>query len=165
MLFPHWLSVSKQNSKAIGRRFIVLIALSAGLSALPAEAGSEAYVPYSGIIHGTEGADPVKISVVNETGGPLVCEAALAHWYSDELGRVSSGEELTLTLWHDQKTGVFNLMNATDDRMPVEALWCANEAGRTRLTLPIAAGKAEAALRYSCHAGGEAGLSCEAAGG
>ena len=122
-------------------------------------------MPYSGIIHGTEGADPVKISVVNETGVPLVCEAALAHWYSDELGRVSPGEELTLTLWHDQKTGVFNLMNATDDRMPVEALWCANEAGRTRLSLPIASGKAEAALRYSCHADGEAGLSCEAAGG
>ena len=165
MLFPQWLSVSEQKTKASGRPFVVFIALSAGLLALPAKAESEAYVPYSGIIHGTDGADPVKISVVNEAGVPLVCEAALAHWYSDKLGSIAPGEELTLTLWHDQKTGVFNLMNATDDRMPVEALWCASDAGRTRLTLPIASGKAEATLRYSCHAGGEAGLSCEAAGG
>lgn len=165
MLLPQWLSVSNQNTKAVGRRFVVFIALSAGLSALPAKAESGVYVPYSGIIHGTDGADPVKISVVNETGVPLVCEAALAHWYSDDLGRVSPGEELTFTLWHDQKTGVFNLMNATDARMPVEALWCANQADRTRLTLPIASGKAEAALRYSCHAGDDTGLSCEPAGG
>lgn len=122
-------------------------------------------MPYSGIIHGTEGADPVEITVTNDTGVALNCEAALAHWYSDKLGQVSPGEELTLTLWHDPETGVFNLMNATDDRMPVEALWCASEAGRTRLTLPIASGKAEATLRYSCHAGEGAGLSCETAGG
>jgi hypothetical protein len=165
MLFPQWLSVSKQKTKVICRPFFVFVALSAGLSSLPAEAESGAYVPYSGIIHGTDGADPVKISVVNDAVVPLVCEAALAHWYSDELGRVSPGEELTLTLWHDQKTGVFNLMNATDDRMPVEALWCASDAGRTRLTLPIASGKAEATLRYSCHDDGETGLSCETAGG
>lgn len=122
-------------------------------------------MPYSGIIHGTDGADPVEVSVANETGVPIVCEAALAHWYSDKLGSLAPGEELTLILWHDPETGVFNLMNATDDRMPVEALWCASEAARTRLTLPIASGKAEATLRYSCHAGGEAGLSCETAGG
>lgn len=164
MMFPQWLLVSKLKTKAVGRRFVVFAALSAGLFPLPAEAGSGAYVPYSGIIHGTEGADPVKISVLNETGVPLLCEAALAHWYSDELGRVSPGEQLSLTLWHDRKTGVFNLMNATDDRMPVEALWCASEAGRTRLTLPIASGKAEATLRYSCNTGGEAGLSCGALG-
>lgn len=122
-------------------------------------------MPYSGIVHGTEGTDPVKVSVINATGTPLVCEAALAHWYSDELGRISPGEELTFTLQHDPETGVFNLMNATDARMPVEALWCASDAGRARLTLPIASGKAEAALRYSCHAGDETGLSCETASG
>ncbi|TDH38409.1 hypothetical protein E2A64_04655 [Pseudohoeflea suaedae] len=122
-------------------------------------------MPYSGIIHGTEGAEPVEITVANATSSTLNCEAALAHWYSDKLGAVSPGAELNLTLWHDRKTGVFNLMNATNDRMPVEALWCAGEAGRTRLTLPIAAGPAEATLRYSCHASDDAGLSCDAAGG
>ena len=93
-----------------------------GFFALPAQAESGAYVPYSGIIHGTDGADPVEVSVMNETGGALECRAALAHWYSDDLGRIAPGAELTVTLWHDTETGVLNLMNATDDRMPVEAL-------------------------------------------
>ncbi len=165
MLFPHWLSVSKRKTKAVGRRIIVFIALSAGLSSLPAQAESGVYVPYSGIIHGTEGADAVEISIVNETGVPLDCEAALAHWYSDELGRIAPSDELTLMLWHDSKTGVLNLMNATDDRMPVEALWCSTDTARTRLNLPIAAGKMEATLRFSCHSSGDTGLSCNAVGG
>jgi len=122
-------------------------------------------VPYSGIIHGTDGADPVEVSVMNETGGALECRAALAHWYSDDLGRIAPGAELTVTLWHDTETGVLNLMNATDDRMPVEALWCSTDAARTRLNLPLAAGKMEATLRFSCRASGDAELNCIATDG
>lgn len=165
MLFPQLLSISKWKTKAVGRRFVILAALSAGLSSLPAQAESGTDVPYSGIIHGTEGADPVEISVVNETGVPLDCDAALAHWYSDELGRIAPNDELTLTLWHDTKSGVLNLMNATNDRMPVEALWCSTDAARTRLSLPIRAGKIEATLRFSCRVSGDTGLSCNATGG
>ncbi|MEQ8479764.1 MAG: hypothetical protein RIC18_03830 [Hoeflea sp.] len=122
-------------------------------------------MPYSGIIHGTDGADPVELFIANATGGAVECKAALAHWYSDDLGQVAPGDELKVTLWHDRETGVLNLMNATDDRMPVEAVWCSNGAARTRLSLPIASGKSDATLRYSCQADGEAGLSCENAGG
>ncbi|WP_068414362.1 hypothetical protein [Labrenzia sp. OB1] len=128
-------------------------------------AESGAYVPYSGIVHGTEGADPVEISIVNETGVQLDCKAALAHWYSEELGRIAPSGELTLTLWHDPETGVLNLMNATDDRMPLEALWCSADTVRTRLDLPIAAGKTEATLRFLCRTGGDTGLSCRGTGG
>lgn len=165
MLFPQWLSVSKRKTKAVGRRIVVLVALSAGLFSLPALADSGTYVPYSGIIRGTEGADPVEVSILNETDSPIDCQAALAHWYSDELGRIDPGGELTLTLWHDPETGVLNLMNATDDRMPVEALWCSTDTARTRLNLPISAGAEEAELRFSCRTGTEAGLSCIATGG
>lgn len=164
MLFPVWLQIPHQKWDAFGR-LVVVTTLSAGLGSLPAQAESGEYVPYSGIIHGTDGADPVEVRIANATGGTVECEAALAHWYSDDLGQIAPGDELTLTLWHDRETGVLNLMNATDDRMPVEAVWCSNETARSRLTLPIASGKAEATLRYSCHPGGEAGLSCEAAGG
>tara|TARA_B100000614_G_scaffold95750_1_gene86495 strand:+ start:505 stop:993 length:489 start_codon:yes stop_codon:yes gene_type:complete len=157
MLFPNWLSVSRHNTEAIGRLVIVL-ALSAWVFSSPAKAESEAYVPYSGIIHGTEGANPVEISVANETDTPLDCRAALAHWYSDELGRIEPDEQLTLTLWHDGETGVLNLMNATDDRMPVEAIWCASDTARARLDLPMTAGKPAASLHFSCKDG--AGLSC-----
>jgi len=165
MLFPGWLLFPRPKTEAFRRPFFVFMALSAGLVSLPAAAESGAYVPYSGIVHGTEGADPVEITVANDTDLTLDCEAALAHWYSDELGRVTPGGELTLTLWHDPETGVLNLMNATNDRMPVEALWCSNDAARTRLDLPIAAGRMEATLRFSCHADSDRGLSCDAPGG
>lgn len=122
-------------------------------------------MPYSGIIHGTDGADPVEVSVANETGDTVKCRLALAHWYSEDLGRIAPGDELTLTLWHETGTGVLNLMNATDDRMPVEALWCSTDAARTRLDLPLAAGKMEATLRFSCRASDDAELSCNATGG
>ncbi|MBC7281078.1 hypothetical protein [Hoeflea sp.] len=107
----------------------------------------------------------MEISVANETGDTVQCRVALAHWYSDDLGAIAPGDELTLTLWHDTETGVLNLMNATGDRMPVEALWCSTDAARTRLNLPLAAGKMEAALRFSCRASDDAGLSCNAKGG
>nr|WP_272211559.1 hypothetical protein [Marinicella sp. W31]MDC2877454.1 hypothetical protein [Marinicella sp. W31] len=104
MLFPNWLSVSRHKTEAIGR-LVVVLALSAGVSSSPARAESGAYVPYSGIVHGTDGAEPVEVSVTNETGFSLDCRAALAHWYSDELGRIEPGNRLTLTLWHDGETG------------------------------------------------------------
>lgn len=122
-------------------------------------------MPYSGIINGTEGADPVRISVLNQTGVPLDCTAALAHWYSDELGHIAPGDALTLTLWHDAGTGVLNLMNTSRDRMPVEALWCFTDAGRTRLPLQIAAGRMDATQNFACRADGDTGLRCDTTGG
>lgn len=165
MLFPQLLTVSSRKTKAFGRRFVVVLALSAGPFTPPAVAESGGYVPYSGIIRGTQGAEPVEISIANETGTAIDCLAALAHWYSDELGRIAPQDALTLTLWRDTTTGVLNLMNETDDRMPLEALWCSAGDARTRIDLPITAGKIDATLRYSCRSAGDAGLSCEAAGG
>lgn len=164
MLFPIRLQSSHKGRDTFGR-LVVVAALSAGLHALPAEAESGKYVPYSGIVHGTDGATPVDVVVGNETSGVLKCRVALAHWYSDDLGRIAPGTQLTLTLWHDPETGVLNLMNATDDRMPVETIWCSTNATRARLNLPIAAGKTEATLRFACSASDNEGLSCEATGG
>lgn len=122
-------------------------------------------MPYSGIIHGTEGADPVALAITNATGGALECGASLAHWYSQDLGTVAPGVSLALTLWHDSGTGVLNLMNATDDRMPVEAVWCATDTARTRLDLPMTTGEAEARLHFTCRETGDAEIGCNAAGG
>ncbi|MCZ4351964.1 hypothetical protein O4H61_05500 [Roseovarius aestuarii] len=162
MLFPVWFSYFLPKKKVAVR---LLLTLSAGLYSLPAHADSETYVPYSGIIHGTDGADPVQVSILNKTGSPLDCRAALAHWYSDDLGRIVVDDQLTLTLWHDSETGVLNLMNATDDRMPVEAVWCATDTARTRLDLPMATGQTEAKLHFTCKAVDGANLSCVAMGG
>lgn len=134
------------------------------LVALPVWAQSEVYVPYSGIVQGTEGADPVVLSLTNETGQTMACSAALAHWYSQDLGEAAPGVSLGVTLWHDPQTGVLNLMNATDSRMPVEAIWCATagdvSATRTRIALPFSEGSAPAEISAICREEGT-GLICE----
>ena len=138
--------------------------LSIGLCGVPASAGGDAYVPYSGILSGTEGTEPVRLSVSNGTGAEMACTAALAHWFSQPLGRAAPGAALAVTLWHDPETGVLNLMNETDDRMPVEAIWCGTAgdmtATRTRIGLPHAAGAAAPALSRACRSGPDRRLRC-----
>ena len=134
-------------------------------------AGAEGkiYEPYSGIIKGSDGADPVLLSVANGTGGTMACTAALAHWYSEDLGKVGAGATLDVTLWHDPDTGVINLLNQTDDRMPVEAIWCGAAgdltATRARITLPIAAGPLPAQLVRDCARGSDGRFACVEADG
>jgi hypothetical protein len=135
------------------------------MMAQPAWAQSDVYVPYSGIVQGTQGADRVGLSVLNQTGQAMVCTAALAHWYSQELGEAAPGVSLGVELWHDPQTGVLNVMNATDSRMPVEAIWCAVAgnvtATRTRIALPFSEGSAPAEISAICREDG-ARLICEA---
>ena len=122
-----------------------------------AVADSPPYVPYSGIIHGTEGAVAVPLRVLNDTGVAIVCQAELAHWYSVDLGAVAVGETLEVTLWHDPATGRLNLMNATQDRMPVDAVWCGHRPkvhdARGRVSLPYVIGTAPVALVRVCRDG------------
>lgn len=151
---------------ASGPRGAALSVIVLGLLAGAAAAGAP-YVPYSGILHGTEGTEPVLLEVANETGAPLACAAALAHWYSETLGTAPPGGQIAAALRRDPATGVVSLMNAAGARMPVEALWCGAEGRvwetRARLRLPEAGGRAafrcaEAGGRIACAGpGGEAG--------
>lgn len=125
-------------------------------------------MPYSGIIHGTDGATAVALTVYNRTDASLTCEAGLAHWYSKNLGATAPGDALELVLWHDPETGVLALMNATDDRMPLEAIWCGATKGfsatRGRLSLPQKAGTLpHPILGFSCaEQAGNTRLACTA---
>ncbi|MFB0994343.1 MAG: hypothetical protein QMC17_05955 [Paracoccaceae bacterium] len=138
--------------------------LLVGLFFTTALAESEPYVPYSGIIHGTSGTEPVSITITNRSRSPIACQAALAHWYSKDVGRLIAGESLKLKLWHDPETGVINLMNATDTRMPVEALWCVIETDQTalraRLDLPMQSGTTKSQFRFGCEVNATRQLSC-----
>ena len=146
-------------------RCLFIIALFLGSTPLPTLAGSEAYVPYSGIIRGTHGAVPVVVKLINHTDQLLNCQAALAHWYSADLGNIVVGETLEITLWHDPKTGVINLLNASQDRMPVEALWCGVSQNlrdtRSRLDLPMQTGPAEPEMEFECTAKADALVQCQ----
>ena len=111
------------------------------------EADQGSYEPYSGIERGTDGVVAVPLRVLNTTQGPLVCAAALAHWYSAPLGTVAPGATLEVTLWHDPADGSLALLNRIEDRMPVERIACRAETGEAApLPLPFRAGPAPAAL-------------------
>lgn len=94
----------------------------------------------------------------------MACTVSLAHWYSENLGEIGPHETLPATLWHDPKTGVINLLNATNDRMPIEAIWCGIAENmsetRSRLQLPFAVGPAADQLLRVCTQGTEAPLAC-----
>ncbi len=129
----------------------------------PLRAQSAPYVPYSGIVTGTDGADPVVVTVRNAAGGDIVCSADLAHWYSQPLGGAAQGASLAVALWHDPATGVVSLLNPGRDRMPVEALWCGLAgrayATRGRITVPQVAGAVPGAMSFTCRMAG-ARLEC-----
>ncbi|MDU9006711.1 hypothetical protein [Sedimentitalea todarodis] len=145
-----------------GRRFF--LALLAGLTPFGAIAESGPYLPYSGIARGTEGTTPVAVTIRNDTGSPLTCQAALAHWYSADLGRLPPGGTLPVGLHHDPENGEISLLNDSADRMPVEAIWCGSpqspETARTRLTLPIRRGAAPAALIFVCTVEPDGTIAC-----
>jgi len=136
-------------------RFVaVLVGCCVILAAGDAIAESKPYVPYSGIIRGTVGAEPVRLEIRNDSGGAIACDAALAHWYSKPLGETDRGDTLTVPLWHDPKTGVLNILNRIGDRLPIEAVWCwrtgAASASRGRVDLPHSKGHAAPVFARQC---------------
>jgi len=99
----------------------------------------------------------------------MACTAVLAHWYSEILGEIHPFDVLTVTLWHDPETGVANLLNATKDRMPIEAIWCGNadnmSDSRSRLSLPFTIGPAPVQLLRICSQATDSQIICSAPGG
>ena len=141
-----------------------MVGLFCSFAVALASAQERVYVPYSGIISGTAGAEPVELLVTNRASAAMVCTAALAHWYSENLGEIPPQGTLPVTLWHDPKTGVINLLNASNDRMPIEAIWCGLAGNmsetRSRLLLPFAIGPASHQLLRICAQGAGAQITC-----
>lgn len=88
---------------------------------------------------GTEGLVHAPIELANDGPRDLSCTAQLAHWYSEVVAQVPAGGAATIDLWFDPATASFVRLNALEDNMPVEALWCglAASAYETRAALPL----------------------------
>ena len=115
------------------------------------------------VVRGTQGLVAVPFSAENLGSGALVCSAALAHWYSLDLGRAAPGGRIEGTLWYDRADGNLFLINGAQDRMPIQALWCGS-AGQawttgTRVTLDRKIGQVPKPIRLAC-APGSGGLAC-----
>ncbi|MEW5421693.1 hypothetical protein HNS03_07220 [Amorphus sp. 3PC139-8] len=88
---------------------------------------------------GTDGLVHAPIELANDGTRALSCTAQLAHWYSEAVAEVPAGASRSIDLWFDPATASFVRLNALEDNMPVEALWCgaAGKAYETRAALPL----------------------------
>lgn len=84
----------------------------------------------AGVNRGTDGLTPIPVDIANGSDTDISCKVSLAHWFADDVGRAGPGERVTGTLWFDRHNGTLYFLNALEDRMPVERLWC-GPAGNT----------------------------------
>lgn len=111
------------------------------------------------ILRGTAGIVSVPFTATNVTTLRIACSVSLAHWYAAELGQAEPGEVVEAKLWLDPASGETYLLNASEDRMPIETLWCgiAGRSWETRSVVPLSreAGSAPAAITLSCSQAGD----------
>ena len=109
-----------------------------------------------GAERGSAGLAPLAVTVANDTEADIACAAAVAHWFSVDLGAAPAGGTVRMALWRDAATGAVFTLNAVGDRLPIERLWC-GVAGRAWAT------RSEIALPK--HAGAAADVSIACTGG
>jgi hypothetical protein len=116
------------------------------------------------VARGTAGLVALPFAAKNGSPSRIVCSAALAHWYSIEFGSAARDETVRATLWYDPRSGATFVLNAGEDRMPIQALWCGldGHAWETRavVALPQRAGVAPPPLNLTCTPDG-GGLACQ----
>lgn len=94
---------------------------------------------------------------IRNTGvSPLTCGAALAHWFSEEIGGVAPGQSLSFAFGYDLPSGTLFRLNDRGDEMAVERVWCGEEGrvqeSRAQISLPRSAGIAPEPVRLNCAA-------------
>ncbi|MDQ3558072.1 MAG: hypothetical protein M3453_02585 [Pseudomonadota bacterium] len=114
-------------------------------------------------LSGRHGLAPFRFEAGNAGVEPIACGASVAHWFSLELGRADPGRAVATELWSEPASGAVFAINASGDRMAVEALWCGFE-GRAWETAAHIALKRRAEtpapdIRVICRAAGSR-LSC-----
>jgi hypothetical protein len=138
---------------------LLLPLLAIGVALAVAAAAEEA----EPVARGADGLVAVPFAARNSSSSRIVCSAALAHWYSVEFGAAARDDTVRATLWFDPRSGTTFVLNAGEDRMPIQALWCgfAGHAWATRaaVDLPQRAGAAPPPLRLTCTPDG-GGLAC-----
>jgi hypothetical protein len=82
---------------------------------------------------GTDGLDPVPLTISNQAGEGLSCNADFAHWYSAGVATIAPGKSARIELWFDPKSGTYTILNDKRENLPVERLWC-GLSGRAYIT-------------------------------
>jgi hypothetical protein len=96
---------------------------------------------------GSAGLSALMVDVRNTGSAPIACAAAVAHWFSLDLGTADAGGTVTIGLWRDPANGAVFALNPSQDRLPVERLWCGlagrSWATRAEIALPRQPGPAD----------------------
>ncbi len=89
---------------------------------------------------GTEGLSIIPVTLTNSGNTPLLCSVSTAHWYSVALGDIQQGKTLHFSLWKNIRSGEVFVLNARQDQLPVQTLWCGASdnayESRQQLALP-----------------------------
>lgn len=94
---------------------------------------------------------PVGLTIRNDSAETLRCTALLAHFMSEDLGRLAPGASLTVALRRDAARGILALAPREGRDVPLENLLCGRDAAWTQSTgeLPLAAARSGAAGRFA----------------
>ncbi|QRM53269.1 hypothetical protein [Sinorhizobium sp. BG8] len=98
-------------------------------------------------------------AVENTGETTLACSAAIAHWFSADLGEIAPGANLSFSLGIDVDSGTVFQMNAVGNKMAVQRVWCGHKGDdwRTREEIPLErrAGVVPEAVHLRCAAEGD----------
>lgn len=100
---------------------LLLAAAAFAVLASPAVAGET--VDPKGLVR-------LPVDVRNSGHDAIVCQAEIAHWFATDLASIAPGEQARLDLRFNAQSGVWAVMNARDEALPVERAWCGVK-GRT----------------------------------
>ena len=85
------------------------------------------------------GAQTLDITVTNTGSETLLCRAAIAHWFSAELGEAAAGDSLSFSFGVVTETGAVFQLNEKGDQMAVQRIWCGRKGADwpTRAEIPM----------------------------
>ena len=159
MDFTKAMAVVRRLISATGPR-IGLAGLCLAAASLPA---ARAEAPMR-VVRGTAGLVAVPFVARNEASGPIACVAALAHWYSLDLGQAGPGGRIEATIWSDARTGELFLLNASADRMAVQAIACGPDGSAwtsgNHIAIDARAGAAPGPVSVACRPASAGVVAC-----
>ncbi|MCM2395928.1 hypothetical protein NBH19_07505 [Rhizobium sp. S95] len=104
-------------------------------------------------------AQMLDVAVENTGKTALTCSAAIAHWFSADLGEAAPGAKISFSFGVDVASGNVFQQNSVGDKMAVQRVWCGRKGDdwRTREEIPLErrAGVVPKPVRLQCAADGE----------
>ncbi len=102
----------------------------------------------------------VPTEIQNAGNSTILCQAEIAHWFAADLAHVEPGERVKLELHFAPRTGVWAVLNAGGEALPIERAWCGLKGRTYETRWPLALGRTNPVpVTLECH-DEAAGLHC-----